>query len=144
MAVIPVFMWRVVLAETRLNLKKHEVYSFVIPRGRPASSRMRAKPPYPAGAGVTGRNYPYTVSAGNFTFAPDGAVWTCSGFASYAYRSTNNGHSYTAFDLVARMPTNYFSFFSAIGQTPLGKVFSILATPQNQIIIGTETSGQPF
>jgi len=88
---------------------------------------------------VNNKNYPYTTSAGNFTFAPDGAVWTCSGFASYAYRSTNDGHSYTAFDINALVPTNYLPF--ANGQTTFGKVFSILATPQNEIIIGTETGG---
>ncbi|MDB6026804.1 MAG: hypothetical protein JWM68_3027, partial [Verrucomicrobiales bacterium] len=90
-------------------------------------------------ATVTNKTYPYTSSAGNFSVAPDGALWTCSGFASYAYRSTNGGRSYTAFDINARVPTNYIPFIN--GQTTFGKVFSIVATPKNEIIVGTETGG---
>jgi len=88
---------------------------------------------------VTNKSYPYTLSTGNFTFAPDGAVWTCSGFQPYAYRSTDDGKSFTAFDINASVPTNYFPMPS--GQTTFGKVFSILATPRNDIFISTETGG---
>ncbi len=88
---------------------------------------------------VTNKSYPYTLSTGNFTFAPDGAVWTCTGFQPYAYRSTNDGKSFTAFDINASVPTNYLPMPN--GQTTFGKVFSILATPRNDILIGTETGG---
>lgn len=92
-------------------------------------------------ASVTNKNYPYTTSAGNFSMAPDGSVWTCSGFATYAYRSTDDGHSYTAFDINARVPANYFPIPPTTTQTTFGKVFGIVAGPNNEVVIGTETGG---
>ncbi len=90
-------------------------------------------------AAVSNKSYPYTSSAGNFSVGPDGAVWTCSGFASYAYRSTDGGKSYTAFDINARVPAGYLPLPSGI--TTFGKVFSILVTPKNEVVVGTETGG---
>lgn len=92
-------------------------------------------------ASVTGKFYPYTGNVGNFSIAPDGSLWTCSGFYPYAYRSTNGGESYTAFDINSRVPTNYFPIPPSQSQTTLGEVFSILVTPKNEIVIGTETGG---
>lgn len=88
---------------------------------------------------VTNKSYPYTGNVGNFSVAPDGALWACSGFYPYAYRSLDGGRSFTAFDINARVPTNYLPMPS--GQTTFGEVFSILATPKNEIVIGTETGG---
>jgi hypothetical protein len=90
-------------------------------------------------ATITGKTYPYTGNVGNFSIAPDGSLWTCSGFYPYAYHSKDGGHSYTAFDINARVPTNYLPMPS--GQTTFGEVFSILAGWNNQIVIGTETGG---
>jgi hypothetical protein len=92
-------------------------------------------------AGVTNKSYPYTSSAGDFALAPDGALWSCSGFASYVYRSTDGGKNYTAFDVNARVPTNYFPVPPTTSQTTFGKIFSIVVTPKNEVIIGTETGG---
>jgi hypothetical protein len=92
-------------------------------------------------ASIANKTYPYTFSAGNFCNAPDGSVWTCSGFATYAYRSTDDGHSYTAFDINARVPANYFPVPPSTSQTTFGKVFSIVAGPRNEVVIGTETGG---
>ena len=91
-------------------------------------------------ATVTNKTYPYTANVGNFSIAPDGSVWTCSGYAAYAYRSTDDGHSYTAFDINARVPTNYFPLpFNNL--MTVGKVFSIVAGANNQVVIGTEAGG---
>jgi len=91
-------------------------------------------------AAVANKNYPYTGNVGNFSIAPDGSVWTCSGYAPYAYRSADDGHSYTAFDINARVPTNYFPLpFNSL--TTVGKVFSIVAGWNNQVVIGTEAGG---
>ena len=91
-------------------------------------------------AAVTGKNYPYTVGVGNFSVAPDGSLWSCSGFASYAYRSTDGGRSYTAFDINAAVPSNYFPM-PLTGETSFGKIFSIAAGLNNEVVIGTETGG---
>ncbi len=90
-------------------------------------------------AAVANRPYPYTSNVGNFSIAPDGSLWTCSGFYPYAYHSTNGGKSYTAFDINARVPTNYLPMPS--GQTTFGALFSIQALWNNQVVIGTETGG---
>lgn len=92
-------------------------------------------------ASLIHHTYPYTFSAGNFSVAPDGSLWTCSGFASYAYRSTDGGHSYDAFDINARVPANYFPVPPSSNQTTFGKIFSIVAGPHNDVVIGTETGG---
>ncbi len=92
-------------------------------------------------AAVSNKSYPYTTSAGDFSVAPDGSLWTCSGFATYAYRSTDGGRSYTAFDINARVPTNYFPLPFTANQFTFGKVFSIVAGQNNQVVIGTETGG---
>lgn len=92
-------------------------------------------------AAITGKSYPYTGNVGNFSIAPDGSLWTCSGFYPYAYHSTNGGKSYTAFDINARVPTNYFPVPPSQSQTTLGEIFSILVTPKNDVVIGTETGG---
>ncbi len=60
-------------------------------------------------ASVINKSYPYTANVGNFSVAPDGSLWACSGYYPYAYRSTNNGHSYTAFDINAAAITKLFS-----------------------------------
>lgn len=90
-------------------------------------------------AAITNKSYPYTGNVGNFSFAPDGTLWTCSGFFPYAYHSLDGGHSYTAFDINARVPANYLPMPS--GQTSFGEVFSVQACWDNRIIIGTETGG---
>ena len=91
-------------------------------------------------ATVTGKTYPYTSNVGNFSLAPDGSLWACSGFFPYAYRSTNGGHSYTAFDINARVPTNYFPL-PLSNQSTFGALFSICASWNNEVVIGTETGG---
>src|ERR1039457_4657380 len=83
-------------------------------------------------ASVTNKTYPYTGNVGNFSIAPDGSVWTCSGYAPYAYCSTDDGHSFTAFDINARVPTNYFPLPFNTNLMTVGKVFSIVAAPNNQ------------
>ncbi len=91
-------------------------------------------------ATVTGKSYPYTSNVGNFSIAPDGSLWTCSGFYPYAYRSTNGGHSYTALDINARVPTNYFPM-PLSGQGTFGALFSVCAGWNNEVVIGSETGG---
>jgi hypothetical protein len=91
-------------------------------------------------ATVTGKSYPYTVGVGNFSVAPDGSLWSCSGFASYAYRSTDGGMSYTAFDINATVPSNYFPM-PMTGETSFGKIFKVAAGLNNEVVIGTETGG---
>lgn len=91
-------------------------------------------------ATVSNKNYPYTTTVGNFCNAPDGSVWACSGFASYAYRSTDDGHSYTAFDINASVPTNYFPIPFTDHLMTFGKVFSI-AAGKDQVVIGCEGGG---
>ncbi len=88
---------------------------------------------------ITGKTYPYTSNVGNFSIAPDGSLWACSGFYPYAYRSTNGGKNFTAFDINARVPTNYLPMPS--GQGTFGALFSILAGWNNRVVIGTETGG---
>ena len=90
-------------------------------------------------ATINGQSYPYKQFSGNFAFASDGTVWTCSGFAPYVYKSTDDGHSYTAFDLDERVPTNYFSVLG--GQTSLGRMFSVVVGPGDELFAGTETAG---
>lgn len=90
---------------------------------------------------VTNKSYPYTANVGNFSTAQDGSLWTCSGFAPYAYRSTDGGRSYTAFDINARVPTNYFPLPLTANQFSFGKLFSVVAGWGNEIVIGTETGG---
>jgi len=92
-------------------------------------------------ATVTNKSYPYIGNVGNFSIAPDGALWACSGFYPYAYRSLDGGHSFTAFDINARVPTNYFPIPPDMVQTTVGEVFSILVTALNEIVIGTESGG---
>ena len=92
-------------------------------------------------ASISGKPYPYTGNVGNFSIAPDGSLWTCSGFASYAYRSTDGGKSYTAFDINARVPTNYFPLPLNPSMFTFGEVFSICAGWNNEVVIGTETGG---
>ena len=91
-------------------------------------------------ATVTGKNYPYTSNLGNFSVAPDGSLWACSGFYPYAYRSTNGGKNFTAFDINARVPTNYFPLPFG-GFSTFGALFSICAGWSNEVVIGTETGG---
>jgi len=90
-------------------------------------------------AATINRPYPYTSNVGNFSIAPDGSLWTCSGFYPYAYHSTDDGHSYTAYDINARVPANYLPYPS--GQGTFGEIFSIQACWDNRIVIGTETGG---
>jgi hypothetical protein len=90
---------------------------------------------------VTGKTYPYTANVGNFSIAPDGSLWSCSGYAPYAYRSLDGGHSYTAFDINARVPANYFPIPFTTNQLSFGKVFSIAAGLNQEVVIGTETGG---
>ena len=90
-------------------------------------------------AAVANRPYPYTSNVGNFSLAPDGSLWTCSGFYPYAYHSTDGGKNYTAFDINARVPTNYLPMPS--GQGTFGALFSIQALWNNHVVIGTETGG---
>ncbi len=92
-------------------------------------------------AAVAGKSYPYTASAGNFCNAPDGSVWTCSGYASYAYRSTDDGHSYQAFDINARVPVNYFPLPLTTNLTSFGKMFGLVVGWNGEVVIGTETGG---
>ncbi|HEX7651884.1 MAG TPA: Ig-like domain-containing protein, partial [Verrucomicrobiae bacterium] len=92
-------------------------------------------------AGITGKTYPYTGNTGNFSVAPDGSIWACSGFASYVYRSTDGGQNYTAFDINARVPAGYLPFPFNPSQTSFGEVFSICAGWQQEVVIGTETGG---
>ena len=92
-------------------------------------------------ASVTNKSYPYTSSAGNFSVAPDGSLWTCSGFESYAYRSKDGGHSYQAFPINSLVPTNYFPLPFTTNVNYFGKVFGIAAGPGNEIVVGTETGG---
>jgi hypothetical protein len=91
-------------------------------------------------SGVTGHSYPYTGNTGNFSIAPDGSLWTCSGFYPYAYRSTDGGKNFTAFDINARVPTNYIPLPLG-GYTTFGEVFSVCAGWGNEVVIGTETGG---
>lgn len=88
---------------------------------------------------ITGKTYPYTSNVGNFSIAQDGSLWACSGFYPYAYRSTNGGKNFTAFDINARVPTNYLPMPS--GQGTFGALFSILAGWNSRVVIGTETGG---
>ena len=91
-------------------------------------------------ATVTGKTYAYTTTVGNFCNAPDGSVWACSGFASYAYRSTDDGHSYVAYASNARVPAIYFPIPFSGGLMTFGKVFSI-AAGKGQVVIGCEGGG---
>ncbi len=91
-------------------------------------------------SGITGKSYPYTYSSGNFSIAPDGSLWTCSGFYPYAYRSTDGGKNFTAFDINARVPTNYIPLPLGSFST-FGEIFSICAGWNNEVVIGTETGG---
>lgn len=91
-------------------------------------------------SGVTNKSYPYTGNVGNFSLAPDGSLWACSGFNPYAYRSTNGGKNFTAFDINARVPTNYFPH-PLTGQGTFGALFSVRAGWNNEVVIGTETGG---
>lgn len=91
-------------------------------------------------ASVTGKSYPYTANLGNFSIAPDGSLWTCSGFSPYAYRSTDGGQTYTASFIDAGVPSNYFPI-PLTSETSFGKIFAIYAGAANQVVIGTETGG---
>lgn len=91
-------------------------------------------------ANITGKTYPYTGNVGNFSVAPDGSLWGCSGFYPYAYRSTDGGKNFTAFDINARVPTNYFPM-PINGISSFGEIFSIFAGWNNEVVIGTETGG---
>ena len=90
---------------------------------------------------ITGKTYPYTSNVGNFSIAPDGSLWACSGFYPYAYRSTNGGKNFTAFDINARVPTNYFPLPLTTNQFTFGEIFSVCAGWNNEVVIGTETGG---
>jgi hypothetical protein len=90
---------------------------------------------------ITGKTYPYTANAGNYYNAPDGSVWTCSGFYPYAYRSTDDGHSFAAFDINARVPANYFPIPPTTNQMTFGKLFGVVVGWNNEVVIGTETGG---
>ncbi len=92
-------------------------------------------------AAIAGKSYPYTGNTGNFSIATDGSLWTCSGFAPYAYRSTNGGRSYMALDINARLPASYFPLPTAGGLATVGEVFSIAAGWRGEVVIGTETAG---
>ena len=89
---------------------------------------------------ITGKNYPYTSNIGNFSLAPDGSLWTCSGFYPYAYRSTDGGKNFTAFDINVRVPANYFPM-PLSNQGTFGALFSVSAGWNNEVVIGTETGG---
>jgi hypothetical protein len=91
-------------------------------------------------SGITGHTYPYTGNVGNFSIAADGSLWTCSGYYPYAYRSTDGGKNFTAFDINARVPTNYIPI-PINGISSFGEIFSICAGWNNEIVIGTETGG---
>ena len=91
-------------------------------------------------SGLTNKIYPYTSNVGNFSIAPDGSLWACSGFYPYAYRSTNGGKNFTAFDINARVPTNYFPL-PLSNQGTFGALFTICAGWNNEVVIGTETGG---
>lgn len=95
-------------------------------------------------AAVSNKSYPYTATVGNFTVAADGSLWTCSGYAPYAYRSTDGGKSFTAFDIDASVPANYFPIPFTGGEMSFGRIFSIAAGWNGQIVIGTETGGFLF
>ena len=90
---------------------------------------------------VSGKSYPYTASAGNFYNAPDGSVWTCSGFYPYAYRSTDDGHSFAAFDINARVPANYFPLPLTTNQFSFGKIFGCAVGWNGEVVLGSETGG---
>ncbi len=90
---------------------------------------------------IVGKTYPYTHNVGNFSLAPDGALWACSGFYPYAYRSTNGGKNFIAFDINARVPANYLPVPTTTNQTSFGEIFSICAGWGNEVVIGTETGG---
>ena len=92
-------------------------------------------------AAISGKNYPYTGNVGNFSIAPDGSLWACSGFYPYAYRSTDGGKNFTAFDINARVPTNYFPLPFTTNQFTFGEIFSVCAGWNNEVVIGTETGG---
>ena len=91
-------------------------------------------------SGITGHTYPYTGNVGNFSIAADGSLWACSGYYPYAYRSTDGGRNFTAFDINARVPTNYIPI-PINGISSFGEIFSICAGWNNEIVIGTETGG---
>ncbi|MFM2296121.1 MAG: hypothetical protein RLZZ350_2534 [Verrucomicrobiota bacterium] len=91
-------------------------------------------------SGITNNPYPYVGNVGNFSIAPDGSLWTCSGFYPYVYRSTNGGKNFTAFDINARVPTNYFPM-PFTSQGTFGEIFTICAGWNNEVVIGTETGG---
>ncbi len=91
---------------------------------------------------IIGKSYPYTVHVGNFYNAPDGSLWTCSGYASYVYRSTDDGHSYMAFDINARVPASYSPQpFNGTNAFSAGKIFSLAIGANGEVVIGTETGG---
>ena len=92
-------------------------------------------------ATITGKTYPYTAGVGNFYNAPDGSVWTCSGFASYVYRSTDDGRSFTAFDVNARVPANYLPLPGTTNVTGFGKIFGLAVGWNGEVVVGTETGG---
>ncbi len=92
-------------------------------------------------ATVAGKSYPYTANVGKFSIAPDGSVWACSGYYGFAYHSTDGGHSYTAFDVSARVPANYSPQPFTANSFSTGKISSIVAGPDNEVVIGTETGG---
>ena len=89
---------------------------------------------------ISGKTYPYIGNVCNFSIAPDGSLWTGSGFYPYVYRSTDGGRSYTAFDINARVPTNYFPM-ALTGFNTFGEIFSVRAGWNNEVVIGTETGG---
>ena len=92
-------------------------------------------------ATVSGKTYPYTAKVGNFTVAADGSLWACSGFTPYAYRSTDGGKSYTAFNIDASVPANYLPVPFSGGENSFGNIFSIMAGWGNEVVVGTETGG---
>lgn len=89
---------------------------------------------------VHGRLYPYTAHLSNLAVGPDGTIWAGTGWTPYVYRSTNDGVDFTALDLNARVPTNYFPI-PGNGVTTFGKLYGVLVTPSNEVIVGTETGG---
>jgi hypothetical protein len=89
---------------------------------------------------VSGRAHPYTASMADFALGPDGALWTCTGWSPYVYRSEDGGVSFVALNINTRVPTNYFPIPGS-GQATFGRLFGIFVTPSNEVILGTETGG---
>ncbi len=129
-----------VISGSPVNVINNSIYAYTgVPNAIPVFYYWDENASQWQPAAVTGQTYPYTAYAGNFANAPDGSLWTTSGFASYVYRSTDGGRSYQAFDIDASVPADYFPLIN--GETYFGKIFGVAVAPGGDVVVGSETGG---